>query len=529
MNYLNDIVKIMEPTNEFSIFENILLIKKRDQTIEMELLNNQLVPLKNNLISNHVFRVMKARGLDLIKKENSYEIFDMLDNYELNSFCTICGCNVKSLNNIICCGSENCTKEIMNHVIDDLLTTSYLTDKIVFNFLVTTVYTCMKHPQRDEIFKPFPTFFKSSKDLEEKVTFSYSNINELLKIMEFVKTDYEMYDKIGKYDYSFLKFVFYTNTMSLKSDLLFIEDKNIFNQKKLDNIFDHDEVIAFKVDHDPETENKFRNSSPQYLFHGSSISNWYSILMNGLKVYSGTRMQLHGAAHGRGIYLASTMTYSYSYGFDKYCTSGLGTYGVFQVLKEKKTYLKSGTIYVVPTEGELILRYLIVTKTSGKRAKKLVNMDKYFLEQREHEIKSAELGCIAIRAKRISYDISKLEKLCKQHGFGLTTNISSELELILGKDKTKINIKYSADYPYSPPFIRISETDKKIKSNNILTFGGILNKKLSYKTWQSNTEIYKVIKDVFLDITNITVDNIIYDEAKSYCEYIKTSKTINFY
>lgn len=55
-----------------------------------------------------------------------------------------------------------------------------------------------------------------------------------------------------------------------------------------------------------------------FAFHGSAMENWHSILRKGLLNASGTKMQIHGAAYGNGIYLspqsAISMGYSRSHG-----------------------------------------------------------------------------------------------------------------------------------------------------------------------------------------------------------------------
>lgn len=42
----------------------------------------------------------------------------------------------------------------------------------------------------------------------------------------------------------------------------------------------------------------------RFLFHGSGINNWYSIIRNGLRNLSNTGMMTAGAAYGEGIYAA---------------------------------------------------------------------------------------------------------------------------------------------------------------------------------------------------------------------------------
>ncbi|KAM9328924.1 protein mono-ADP-ribosyltransferase PARP8 isoform 2-T2 [Gastrophryne carolinensis] len=50
-----------------------------------------------------------------------------------------------------------------------------------------------------------------------------------------------------------------------------------------------------------------------FAFHGSHIENWHSILRNGLVVASNTKLQLHGAMYGSGIYLSPLASISFGY------------------------------------------------------------------------------------------------------------------------------------------------------------------------------------------------------------------------
>eukprot|EP00670_Eutreptiella_braarudii_P011494 CAMPEP_0174319472 /NCGR_PEP_ID=MMETSP0810-20121108/8890_1 /TAXON_ID=73025 ORGANISM="Eutreptiella gymnastica-like, Strain CCMP1594" /NCGR_SAMPLE_ID=MMETSP0810 /ASSEMBLY_ACC=CAM_ASM_000659 /LENGTH=180 /DNA_ID=CAMNT_0015430031 /DNA_START=167 /DNA_END=709 /DNA_ORIENTATION=+ len=59
----------------------------------------------------------------------------------------------------------------------------------------------------------------------------------------------------------------------------------------------------------PEKERAFKQLKQEhrgtfYAFHGSGLGNWHSILRLGLKNFSGTEKQSHGAVYGPGIYMA---------------------------------------------------------------------------------------------------------------------------------------------------------------------------------------------------------------------------------
>ncbi|CAK9003186.1 Protein mono-ADP-ribosyltransferase PARP6 (ADP-ribosyltransferase diphtheria toxin-like 17) (ARTD17) (Poly [ADP-ribose] polymerase 6) (PARP-6) [Durusdinium trenchii] len=59
-----------------------------------------------------------------------------------------------------------------------------------------------------------------------------------------------------------------------------------------------------------ELKKKFGTS---FAYHGSSAENWHSILRNGLKNASNTKLMTSGAAHGPGIYLATDSNTSIAY------------------------------------------------------------------------------------------------------------------------------------------------------------------------------------------------------------------------
>ena len=67
----------------------------------------------------------------------------------------------------------------------------------------------------------------------------------------------------------------------------------------------------------PEKQEAFdalkREHGSCFAFHGSPIENWHAILREGLKNMSGGQGQLHGAAYGAGVYLASNGSTSFGY------------------------------------------------------------------------------------------------------------------------------------------------------------------------------------------------------------------------
>lgn len=484
-----------------------------------------------DLITKHFLRMIKYHGFENLNEENVFDFVAFVREYkDLTSYCTVCTTklNINFDNKIRTC--DDCDDIKIQLVTDDVITNLYKDDKIVFNMLILSAYACMKHPKKIDIFKPFPKFFKSFESMELGLTYNYENFKDLLTIVQSAKSDADLENKIGHFDYSFLKFIILTNITDIKSDILFSENnKNIFEQTEIENIFEQNETITFQVRHNKLIDEKFNSEMPQYLFHGSTLSNWYSILRNGIKNFSGTNMMIHGQAYGPGVYLSDDLGISYSYGSDKYCASKLFVVGVVQVMKEKKEYLKANGIYVVPDDSEIILRYIIVFK-SGKNLK---NITDYFMKERQLLVAKSSIDLIGIRMKRISYDISKINKRCKKLQFESEYETSLDKVVIKNKDNTvEICITYHKDYPSMAPFVWLKKSCRQF--NNIVDMvllkkGGFMIKKIVDVNWKSNIEIDKIVKKLIENFNNeIIIDENINNEMEAYEEYIIECKKIIF-
>nr|XP_046208042.1 protein mono-ADP-ribosyltransferase PARP6-like [Oncorhynchus gorbuscha] len=104
----------------------------------------------------------------------------------------------------------------------------------------------------------------------------------------------------------------------------------------------------------PAEEARFRVARKVYgstsAFHGSHIENWHSILRNGLVNASSTKLQLHGAAYGRGIYLSPVSSVSYGY-------SGMGK-GQHHVTTKQELSKRYNRINTVQQERQGQSRFL---------------------------------------------------------------------------------------------------------------------------------------------------------------------------
>ena len=106
----------------------------------------------------------------------------------------------------------------------------------------------------------------------------------------------------------------------------------------------------------------------RFLFHGSAFHNWHSILQEGLKNISGTKMMAHGMCDGSGIYFSNLCTLSAGYcrenisraTFSGFPNSIFGPNPKCLALCEVINNNKRGAIQVMPDPDRVITRYLFV-------------------------------------------------------------------------------------------------------------------------------------------------------------------------
>lgn len=85
--------------------------------------------------------------------------------------------------------------------------------------------------------------------------------------------------------------------------------------KELETMCSHHQFLMLSAS--PEQEEEFARLKEKhgsvFAFHGSRSENWHSILRQGLRNASGTKLQLNGAAYGAGIYLSPAASVSLGY------------------------------------------------------------------------------------------------------------------------------------------------------------------------------------------------------------------------
>jgi len=277
------------------------------------------------------------------------------------------------------------------------------------------------------------------------------------------------------------------------------------------------------------------------LFHGSALPNWYSIFYNGLYVGTKSKLLLHGAAHGGGIYLSDNFNLSLGYSMGRGEQPNDETpylIGVFQLeTPDVKTYKKTTNIFVVDKADILALRYLIWVdkprdskKTSPQRitGDDLKLLNEYFIS--DGAAKQTQAETLLKSSKGIVRKQKEMQKMFEQQNspecgldykfdlpdednfnrwlvsvsrkafFDTDPGVALSAQAPLYQDMMACGVEYinfeitlPDDYPLSPPFIRII-TPRFIHLTGHITIGGsICSELLMKQNWVPTLSILKVM------------------------------------
>lgn len=223
-----------------------------------------------------------------------------------------------------------------------------------------------------------------------------------------------------------------------------------------------------------------------YLFHGSPFHNWYSIMLNGLKNYSGTNKMTSGAVHGNGIYFSDNLSVSAIYAHKSNERYAIGVFEVImpdqknQDLIETKSsdnrlknsvsssdgdpvreyYRKSSGIYVVPDEKCVRLKHIVVLNGVSELTVIGTNLIKHFRACLNIQT-STKIKMSSLAMKRLGREKNSLLKLFPNL---IIEEFESNVWLctFIGDELKSIRISFPHDYPISAPDIT---SDLSTRSN----------------------------------------------------------------
>jgi hypothetical protein len=310
-------------------------------------------------------------------------------------------------------------------------------------------------------FFPFPQKFRSSG--QNQVQNNQLNNNEEKKLNNNEEKKFsDTFQSYTEQEYTHMKATL--DTLSIKM----LRSKESIKPLSLDqlNLFDyildtpvrmsyhgqtiHPSITEFEFRYNPLKERVLDSQKKKrwYLFHGSPLGNWHSILRNGIKSMSGTTLATNGAALGNGVYLANDLSISYSYGNRNYNSKHVSCIAVVEILEDPSSYAKGNGVYVIPNDKILIPRYLYRVKDHPDyKSDKVLTYYKTLTEKRINPENSLKL------LKRSVADLDEISGYAqiieeKPPAYTLlleTSNAGNGMLLDLIMD----------NYPYQPPIIRL--------------------------------------------------------------------------
>ncbi|XP_045183345.2 protein mono-ADP-ribosyltransferase PARP6-like [Mercenaria mercenaria] len=252
----------------------------------------------------------------------------------MNEYCVICdephvfqnGAMLKPA----VCSRELCvfafqTLGVMADAAEDIATGAEVVD-----LLINMTRAASKSGRKNVIFDPFPTVVDPKDPCNLLFTPKNPDYNMVATVIEAIPPMSEMscmtsslkqkLDEKNPSVYPLIQWIITSNRSHIVK---------LPSEKQLD--FMHTPHQFLLLSSPPAKEAAFQEAKKRhgstFAFHGSSIENWHSIIRQGLMNASGTKLQVNGAAYGKGIYLSPHVSTSMGY-------SRMG-YGSHNVKKNK--------------------------------------------------------------------------------------------------------------------------------------------------------------------------------------------------
>ncbi len=498
MDSFLELHNILLPQEKYSLLEkntNILIFKYNQAIIKYTFELENIIIEPTNYLGYHVFRIINSRlnlGYNIFDKKFLIKITNFLElnseiviilNELLNSdylgLCTCCSkpVNIMGLDFIRTCSDNNCIRTLNHLPTQDTVISSYQKDREVTLILIKfLIYCSMHHPKRDLAFNPVPSLL----GVESPVDFvnvipEYFKQNDLITIDKFIsesENDLELYSKLDNISYGIIK-----NSLT----------SNYFNLMSRNDVYNDGSVTFISMIYPSEIEKDFHYKT-NFLFHGASIFSWYPIIKNGLKVLSGTQLQANGAAYGPGIYMSDSL--SVSLGYSSRSTLHGPVVGVFQLKEPIDKFKKVNNIFVIPDEKILLLRALIVFKSSnGHTSKILKEINDYYTVNPVKDIEITKQSTSNIKNKRLSKELDILKK----NNFTDIKIIDESIQWEILLLNLKITINFS-NYPLNAPNLVL--TSGNLPSTIIDSASNIKIPILHPTNWTVKNNILEIIQQL---------------------------------
>lgn len=456
---------------------------------------------KDDMLSQHIIRILMTQfNSNIFDINTMYDVLQFVVNTIVSPYihCTICGKKNDYIDEKIgscensCENTEaedkECFYKYCELVTDNIITDNINRDQLTVYFLVKTLVECVNSTRVEKVYNPRPNKYKTIDQIKYlKNLINKNNLIDKIKAISLPTNDFNICKIIGNELYGIVKYTILTNKTYIISEKL---NANIFNEDGKEHM-SLNRLLNFQVIHDnQDIEKRFRcvSDNPFYVFHGSDIGNWYSIMRNGLKNYSGTDMMVNGAAMGQGIYLAENASLAYGYsarGVTSKNMENIIILGVVQLL-EKDKYNKGNGVYVVPDESNVLLKYLVLLSHGD-----IGKIESYY-KLRAKELGNNTSKIINITLKRLTTEFDKLIKL----KYDIKLKEENSFVWIITIANNIYEFTFDEKYPIHPPIIKIM-TNNNGNITNFITKDNILKlKEFHENNWTIKNDVKYIIKTI---------------------------------
>uniref|UniRef100_A0A8C7CHH3 Poly [ADP-ribose] polymerase n=1 Tax=Oncorhynchus kisutch TaxID=8019 RepID=A0A8C7CHH3_ONCKI len=335
-------LSILSPISKSSGQEHVLKVKMIGPELKVNRLMNRTM----------AYTIKNTRGELLTYTTNGKQYVITLTHSflipTLNEYCVVCDerhiFQYASMLKPAVCSRELCVFTACSVYDGRMIITTVLGfDLQVVDLLVAMCRAALESSRKSIIFEPYPSVVDPFNPKSLAFSPKKKSYDRLQKALDSIMTIREM----TQGPYSSIKKQMDTIDPLAHPLLQWITSSNRSHIVKLplnrQLKFMHTPHQFLLTSSPPAKEARFRVARKLYgstfAFHGSHIENWHSILRNGLVNASCTKLQLHGAAYGKGIYLSPVSSVSYGY-------SGMGRGQHHVTTKEElgKRYNRINTI-----------------------------------------------------------------------------------------------------------------------------------------------------------------------------------------
>lgn len=526
-------------------------------SVKINLVDNKLVFSSDGIAIETAHFVSILNESEITNIDQLLELMDFIKSLNLHNYCIVCHQKMDfQSNEYVTCGSEKCLYDYEELIIGNYVIEKFKEDLDKCKFLIESALDAITCERKYDIFEPFPKKFLKYNvddmkrgDMSKLTGQSYDDAKDFNKINALVanfdiKTlehltqkctnDIELPQELGKEMYILIRFIL----MSCKVDI--VQNDDMLDIKS-------NNFKIYKIIHPIDKEDEFKavtsDIKTDFLFHGSRWCNWFSILRNGLKNCSNSKLMTAGAAYGKGVYLSDDINLSYQYG-----KSGKKSIvGVFELINKEK-YNKGNHIYVVDDEKILIQRYLLIIPQRDVNDLKMINgiFNRQIYEEKAKSVIQYNKKSIAKIVREYKL-MSKLKNSVPMVRVELDPNFIFEWKIFCSKfdnnsqiarDMNKLNIeeieleiRFPQNYPFGPPFIRVVRPRFVRLTGHVTSTGSFCNELLTEKGWSPTYTVEAIVISLMSELVegDGRIDKNMYNVPYSYEEaregFIRVAKS----